>query len=136
MKNPKVKAAIVGVGAFLSSGLYAYALYSVYYTYKRGNVGEIALYTAIISVCSGIIMLLYTLTDKKRAHSTANKIIVPVITAVVHAAVYLTTAFAVKKSFAAEPGGAVAAGLSCIMFGVALAIFLNGIANCGQRHKR
>lgn len=136
MKNQKVKAAIVGVGAFLASGLYAYALYSVYYTYKRGNVGEIALYTAIISVCSGIIMSLYTLTDKKRAHSTANKIIVPVVTAVVHAAVYLATAFTVKKSFAAEPGGAVAAGLSCIMFGVALAIFLNGIANRGQKTQK
>lgn len=136
MKNEKVKKGLVIGGALLTVALYIYALYSAYYTFKRGNTGDIILYTVLLSLCSGIIMLLYTLTDKKKKHSTANKIIVPIITLAVNAAVYPSVGVAIKKAFAAEPGGSVAAGFSCIMFGVALAIFLNGIANRGQKAQK
>ena len=74
----KSKIATLAVTAFITIALYIYSLYSAYWTFKRGNVGEIILYTALLALCNGAIMLLYTLTDKKRSHSTANKVIVPI----------------------------------------------------------
>lgn len=74
----KSKIATLAVTAFITIALYIYSLYSAYWIFKRGNVGEIILYTALLALCDGAIMLLYTLTDKKRIHSTANKVIVPI----------------------------------------------------------
>lgn len=136
MKSTKAKKGLSVAGTILTIALYIYSVYSAYFTFKRGNTGDIILYTGLLALCSSIIMLLYTLTDKKKRHSTANKIIVPIITFVVNAIVYPSVGFAIKNVFAAEPGGSVAAGASCIMFGIALAIYINSIANRGQKAQK
>lgn len=133
MKKTKIKAALVAAGAFLTAGLYAYSLYSAYYTFKRGVKSDIVLYTVLLAVCSGVIMLLYTLTDKKRTHSTVNKITVPVITAVVNAGVYLAVAYGFQAAFSPNSGGKLAASVSAAMFGIAYAVFFNGIASRGHK---
>ena len=118
----KSKIATLAVTAFITIALYIYSLYSAYWTFKRGNVGEIILYTALLALCNGAIMLLYTLTDKKRSHSTANKVIVPIAALLFNAAAYPAIGFGVQKAVSPGVGGGVAAGYACIAFGVALAI--------------
>lgn len=97
MKNKKARTALCVAASLFFTALYIYALYSAYYVFKRGNGPEIALYTVLLALCGGVVMLLYTLTDKKREHSTANKITVPIVSAAVHAGVYLAVGFGVQK---------------------------------------
>lgn len=129
----KSKIATLAVTAFITIALYIYSLYSAYWTFKRGNVGEIILYTALLALCNGAIMLLYTLTDKKRSHSTANKVIVPIAALLFNAAAYPAIGFGVQKAVSPGVGGGVAAGYACIAFGVALAIFFNGLSSRGHK---
>ncbi len=133
MKNEKVKRGLVVFGTLFTSALYIYSLYSAYYTFKRGGKTDIALYTVLLAVCSGVMMLLYTLTDKKRTHSTANKIIVPAVTAAVNAGVYLAVGCGVQKAFSPNSGGKLAASASAVMFGIAFAVYMNGVS--GRGHK-
>ena len=129
MKNEKTKRALVIVGTLLTAALYIYSLYSAYYTFKRGVKSDIVIFTVLLAVCSGIIMLLYTLTDKKRKHSTANKIIVPIVSAAVNAGVYLAVGYGFQEAFSPNSGGKLAASASAVMFGVAFAVYMNGIAS-------
>lgn len=129
----KSKIATLAVTAFITIALYIYSLYSAYWIFKRGNVGEIILYTALLALCNGAIMLLYTLTDKKRSHSTANKVIVPIAALLFNAAAYPAIGFGVQKAVSPGVGGGVAAGYACIAFGVALAIFFNGLSSRGHK---
>ena len=125
--NVKKMVAVI-IGAILTIGLYVYSIYSAYFTFKREVKSDIILYTILLGVCSGVIMLLYTLTDKKRKHSVANKIIVPIITAAVNSGMYLLTGYGVKSVFSSKAGGYIAAGVSCILFGIALSVFINGFS--------
>lgn len=136
MKSTKAKKGLSVAGTILTIALYIYSVYSAYFTFKRGNTGDIILYTVLLALCSGIIMLLYTLTDKKKSHSTANKILVPFITFIFNGMAYYSIGLAVQKAYEPEAGGSVAAGASCIMFGIALAIYMNGIANRGQKAQK
>ncbi len=129
----KSKIATLAVTAFITIALYIYSLYSAYWTFKRGNVGEIILYTALLALCNGAIMLLYTLTDKKRSHSIANKVIVSIAALLFNAAAYPAIGFGVQKAVSPGVGGGVAAGYACIAFGVALAIFFNGLSSRGHK---
>lgn len=129
----KSKIATLAVTAFITIALYIYSLYSAYWIFKRGNVGEIILYTALLALCNGAIMLLYTLTDKKRSHSTANKVIVSIAALLFNAAAYPAIGFGVQKAVSPGVGGGVAAGYACIAFGVALAIFFNGLSSRGHK---
>ena len=133
MKNEKAKKGLVIGGTLLTIGLYIYSLYSAYYTFKRGVKSDIVIFTILLAVCSGIIMLLYTLTDKKRVHSTANKIIVPVITAVVNAGVYLGVGYGFQEAFSPNSGGKLAASASAVMFGIAFAVYMNGVSSRGHK---
>ena len=103
MKNKKARTALCVAASLFFTALYIYALYSAYYVFKRGNGPEIALYTVLLALCGGVVMLLYTLTDKKREHSTANKITVPIVSAAVHAGVYLAVGFGVQLWMYASP---------------------------------
>lgn len=129
----KSKIATLAVTAFITIALYIYSLYSAYWIFKRGNAGEIILYTALLALCNGAIMLLYTLTDKKRSHSTANKVIVSIAALLFNAAAYPAIGFGVQKAVSPGVGGGVAAGYACIAFGVALAIFFNGLSSRGHK---
>ena len=133
MKNEKVKNGLVIGGTLLTIGLYVYSLYSAYYTFKRGVKSDIVIFTILLAVCSGIIMLLYTLTDKKRVHSTANKIIVPVITAAVNAGIYLGVGYGFQEAFSPNSGGKLAASASAVMFGIAFAVYMNGVSSRGHK---
>lgn len=127
----KSKIAAFTAASLVTVALFIYSLYSAYWTFKRGNTGEIILYTALLAVCNAVILLLYTLTDKKHKHSTANKIIVPVAAAVFNAAVYPALGFAVQKAVSSGVGGEIAASYACIAFGIALAVYLNGLSGRG-----
>lgn len=133
--NGKKTAAVI-VGAILTAALYTYSIYSAYYTFKRGKMSEIILYTALLSVCVGIVMLLYTVTDKKRTHTAANKVVVPVVSAVVHAAAYLSVGFGIQKIISPGPAGKAAAGVSLVLSGIAAAIFLNGLSFSQKKAQR
>ena len=133
MKNEKVKKGFVIGGTLLTIALYIYSLYSAYYTFKRGIKSDIVIFTVLLAVSSGIIMLLYTLTDKKRKHSVANKIIVPIVTAVVNAGVYLAVGYGFQEAFSPNSGGKLAASASAVMFGVAFAVYMNGVASRGHK---
>ncbi len=133
MKNKKARTALCVAASLFFTALYIYALYSAYYIFKRGNGPETALYTVLLALCGGVVMLLYTLTDKKREHSTANKITVPIVSAAVHAGVYLAVGFGVQRAVAPDVAGALAFGSSCIMFAIALAVYLNGLSSRGHK---
>lgn len=133
MKNKKIGTALISAVSVIFTALYIYALYSAYFIFKRGNASEIALYTVLLALCGGVIMLMYTLTDKKHKHGTANKIIVPTVSAAVHAGVYLAVGLGVQKAVAPGVAGEMAAASSCIMFGIALAVYLNGLSSRGHK---
>ncbi len=133
MKNKKTAITLTTALSVSFTALYIYALYSAYYIFKHQYIPEVMLYTVLLALCSGVIMLMYTLTDRKHKHGTANKIVVPTVSAAVHAGIYLAVGFGMQKAVSGPVGGVLAAASSCIMFGTALAIYLNGLASRGHK---
>ena len=129
MKNQKARVGLTVFGALFTVALYIYSIYSAYYCFKHGNTGEIILYASLLGLCAGVFILLYTLTDKKHEHTKRGKTAAPLITVAVNIGLYLAAGYAGQKLVSPKIGGNVAASVSMILFGVTLAVFLNGLSS-------
>lgn len=129
MKNQKIKVGLTVFGALFTAALYIYSIYSAYYCFKRGKTGEIILYAVLLGLCAGVFMMLYTLTDKKHKHTKGGKIAVPIISVAVNIGLYLAAGYGAQKIVSPRIGGNIAAAISMILFGITLAVFLNGLSS-------
>ena len=129
MKNQKARVGLTVFGALFTVALYIYSIYSAYYCFKHGKTGEIILYASLLGLCAGVFILLYTLTDKKHEHTKRSKTAAPLITVAVNIGLYLAAGYAGQKLVSPKIGGNVAASVSMILFGVTLAVFLNGLSS-------
>lgn len=128
MKNEKAEKILLSGLAVLSSALYIYSLYSAYWTFKRGNTGEIILYTALIAITTASIVFCGVSADRKRALKASKKALAFIASAIITAGVYLLVAYSFKALLTPVIAGKLAAAAALIMFGIALAFLFNRLS--------
>lgn len=133
MKNEKTKKILLTVLAVFSSALFIYSLYSAYWTFKRGNTGEIILYTVLIALTVAAIVFCGVCADKKRGLSAGKKAVAFFASAAITAGVYLLVAYSLQALLTPVIAGKLAAAAAGIMFGAAIAFLFNTLSKNGHK---